>query len=142
MLTVHVSYELTEYLQVLIDFLPLAKSRRAIAAGKRSTALAPLHWHERLLVRALGSVAFIVKSRLIGACTFTIGAQGITRASKRGLLEVPWSEVAQVHKLSSSYLVEKSNGAMPIPFRVFSGEQRQALESLAGPKLVAHHAET
>ena len=142
MLTVHVSYKRAEYLQVLIDFLPQAKLRRAIAAGKNPTSLAPLRWHERQLVRALGSIAFAVKSYRMGACTFSIDGQGVSRASKTGLLQVPWSDIIQVHKLSSAYLVEKSNGAMPIPFRVFSADQQLALEALAGTRLSVCNHET
>src|SRR6185436_802390 len=135
MLTVHVSYNLAEYLQVLNDFLPQAKHRRAFAAGKQPAPMAPLRWHEKQLVRVLGSLAFAVKSYRIGACTFQIDSHGVSRESKTGLLQVPWSEITQVHKLSSAYLVENSNGAMPIPFRVFTAEQQLALEALAGTKL-------
>jgi hypothetical protein len=142
MLTVHVTYKLAEYLQVLNDFLPQMKLRRAIAAGKQPAPVTPLRWYERQLVCALGSLAFAIKSYRIGACTFQIDSHGVSRESKTGLLQVPWSEITQVHKLSSAYLVEKSNGAMPIPFRVFTAEQQLALEALAGARLAVRIRET
>lgn len=43
---------------------------------------------------------------------------------------MPWSEVLRVHRLSQAYLVEKAEGAMPLPFRCFTPAQRQAFEGI------------
>lgn len=134
---VRVDYRLGEYLQVLQDFVPVALARKAAQAGNGKHGVRPLKWHQLIMMRFVGTLAFIYKSARVGACTFEVTSSEISRSSKSGVLRLPWSDVTQVYRLSGSYLIEKSAGAMPIPFRVLNESNQRLLESLAGSKLVA-----
>ena len=56
--------------------------------------------------------------------------RALVRRNKTGSTEMPWSEVLRVHRLSQAYLVEKAEGAMPLPYRCFTQAQRHAFESI------------
>ena len=139
MLNVPVSYRLQEYLQVLFDFAPLEHHRRAVLSGKAAPDGRPksLTWLTKGTLYVVGSAAYFYKVNKVGACNFQVHAGGIDRTSKGGTLKTSWAEVTQVSVLSGSYLVQKSNGAMPIPFRCMNATEREEFEVLARQKLVA-----
>jgi hypothetical protein len=83
---------------------------------------------------------FFLKSRRVGVCTFTLSSEGVARSAKGGTFTVPWSHIKAVQKYESSYLIDTGDGAMPIPFRVLSGDQRRAVETWAGSLLVGQAA--
>jgi hypothetical protein len=53
-----------------------------------------------------------------------------------GKLCVEWHEVLSVNTLRGAYLIRKSDGAMPIPFRCMSNQDRTEFERFAKEKLV------
>ena len=145
MLNVAVSYRLHEYLQVLFDFVPLEHHRRAVLSGKESSDGRPksLTWLTKGAIYVVGSAAYFYKVNQVGACNFQVHAGGVDRTSKGGTLKTSWAEVTQVSVLSGAYLVQKSNGAMPIPFRCMNAAERQEFESFAHQKLfVVPHSGT
>lgn len=137
MIKVTVEYGLSEYLRVLHDFIPLARRRIVEKKGEKLKTVDRIRWYERAFINTAGTVAFFVKSRRIGTCSFDIDAHAISRTSRRGVLQVPWVEISQVYKLSAAYLVEKSDGAMPIPFRVFNEAQKAEFEAFVHDKLLS-----
>lgn len=90
----------------------------------------------RVALAGIASVAFVVKTRRLGACRFEIDAGGLRRTTRRGASDVPWERVKAVHVYRPGYLVELQHGAVPIPFRVLDPSQRAAFEAFAGPRLV------
>ena len=136
-LNVTVRYRLKEYLQVLYDFAPMEHHRRAVLCGKAKPGQPKrITWPMKGLLIAVGSVAFLYKASTAGTCRFKISSASIERSSKGGTLQTAWPEVISVLRLSSAYLVQKSNGAMPIPFRCMGQEQIAEFEQFAGSKLV------
>ena len=73
---------------------------------------------------------FLVKKRRMPVCEFTIDKHHIARKTKDGRLLVAWSDIVAIHVYSQGYLVEKNNGAMPLPFRCLSPEEASALRIL------------
>jgi hypothetical protein len=133
MLTIPVEYRLAEYLAVVIEMLPAIKAARK--AGKPLHALpqatsSTTSAFEKALVAPLAAAAFLYKRHKLGICIFGIDATGVRRRSKADELFVSWSDVKAVFRLTNAYLVAKEGGAMPIPYRCLSGEQRARLEEL------------
>jgi YcxB-like protein len=123
-----VRYRLAEYVAFATD------DARSTDAFVRDAA----RWKQRIFAGALGVLAvgaFVWKSHRIGRCTFKIDAHGIERTSKRGTSSVPWSRVQAVRVYRRGYVVELSQGAVPVPFRVLTQEAQRAFEHLAGPLL-------
>lgn len=61
---------------------------------------------------------------------FTVSPAGIRRRSPSSDVLVVWSRVLAVHRLSSAWLVELGEGAMPILHRVLTPAMRARLEIL------------
>lgn len=80
---------------------------------------------------------FWYKIRKVGRCTFVIDEDGVERTSKLGVGRTPWSDVVTVHRLSQAYLVEKSKGALPLPYRCLDAGQTLALENFFQVKKLA-----
>jgi hypothetical protein len=133
-----VKYRLREYLQVLSDFVPIERHRREQLNGKsKSDNPKKMTWLTKSLLFTVGSVAYFYKVIVVGKCSFTINADGVKRMSKGGTLNADWSEVVEVLKLSGVYLIQKANGAMPIPFRCMTNEECAEFERFAGSKLAS-----
>ena len=98
-------------------------------------------WFERAVISLLATPVFLYKRASVGTCVFRVDGEQIERKSKTGTLTKPWSSVVLVHRLSGAYLVELEHGAMPLPYRCFSPEQRSAFESFVpeGKLGVARH---
>jgi hypothetical protein len=123
-----VRYRLVEYVAFAVD------DAHATDVFVRNAA----RWKQRIFAGALGVLAvgaFVRKSHRIGRCTFKIDAHGIERVSKRGRSSVPWSRVQAVRVYRRGYVVELSQGAVPVPFRVLTPDARRAFERLAGSRL-------
>lgn len=88
-----------------------------------------------LLFSALAAVAFPLKMRRVGTCTFTIDDDGLRRRSKDGQVSVSWDDVLYIHRYEPGYLIEKGHGAFPIPYRCLDAAQRRDLDAL-----IAAHA--
>jgi hypothetical protein len=137
-LRVIVNYRLREYLQVLADFVPIELHRRAQRSGKaKSNQPKKLTWLTKGLLFTIGSAAYVYKVNRVGKCSFQIDSEGVKRVSKDGTLHAEWSEVVEVLKLSRAYLIQKTSGAMPIPFRCMTDDECAEFEHLAGSKLAS-----
>jgi hypothetical protein len=79
----------------------------------------------------LCSTDFLYKKLRVGACTFEFNTEGFKRTSRGHEMKVQWSEVAAVHQLSQAYVIELEEGAIPVPYRVFSLQERASFEALA-----------
>jgi len=86
------------------------------------------------LLVILATFLFFMKSWRIGRCRFIIDKSQISRQSKGGTVSVPWSELISVHRFERGWLLDKGNGAMPIPFRVLTTAQRQFMSELIDSK--------
>ncbi len=126
--TFSVTYQLKEYLEVV------RAHARALQLSKKVSRFKNLR--DEAIIATFGTVMFFYKTWRVGACTFTLNNDGVTRASKGGAFTIPWSSVEAVRKYDSSYLIDTADGAMPIPFRVLSADQKRAIESWAGIQLV------
>ncbi len=73
---------------------------------------------------------FLYKVLRVGRCKFSIGETEIVRVSKDGTLKCSWTDVVEVKRLALAYLVMKGDGAMPLPYRCFSSEQRSRFDDL------------
>jgi len=127
---VAVEYQLEEYKQVLRDFIPLHYA----AKGQQPNRYLPWNWHitEKVLFAMFIPLVFWLKKARVGTCEFTFSQAWISRASAAGTGARSWPEVKAVHHLSAAYLIElTAGGAMPIPYRVFTTEQRAVFEQLA-----------
>jgi hypothetical protein len=112
-----VEYRLREYLA----FLRAHLVRLRPAAG-RSTVL---------LLYAGGCIAFWIKRRRMGRCTFTFDEAGIRRRSRRGESASSWIDVVALHDDAVGLSFEKKTGAYPIPARCLTPLQRQRVLDVA-----------
>lgn len=111
-----VSYRLPEYREFVFEHL-------------RHQGKQPGHLGRRF-ISILASVAFLAKRAKMPLCSFVIDQTGIRRRTAAGELSIPWSRVTEVHHFSPGYLIEKERGAVPIPYRCLSENQRSAIEAL------------
>ncbi len=128
--SVDVSYQLREYLSVVLDFSQYMGGVRSPdafvhpllpRAAPRGTILTV-----GLVLAAIP--VFCYKVMRIGRCRFDFSESGLVRNSRNRVLEVPWTEVLYVYSLSEAYFIMKRAGAIPIPYRCLSASQQQELE--------------
>ena len=138
---VKVAYQLGEYLSVLLDFLPFALTAKKLSKPVREveTPTVSAGLLTRISVWVVAPVVFFYKLARLGACNFSFHDKGFSRQSKRGTLDVQWDEIERVFRFSRAYLFVKKQGAMPVPYRCLTPDQRTGLESLLA--LVGHGAE-
>lgn len=111
-----VSYQFAEYRIFVLDHLHQLKGRRAGVFG-------------RLLVTLIAAPMFYLKKARMPLCSFTVDASGISRRTRGGELRLPWREVTAVHRYAPGYLIEKSGGAVPIPYRCLTETQRSSVDA-------------
>ena len=133
-----VTYELREYMSIVRDYGVWHQATEGGKTEATPNARGPLHRiYHMATVYLLAPPIFLLKKRAVGECRFSVDREGITRRSKSGDVALPWNEVLRVHRLSEAYLVEKSEGAMPLPYRVFTQVQRAVFESIITASNVA-----
>jgi hypothetical protein len=124
-ITFSVSYTLNEYLSFVQEHAAAVLAKQAGAKGKLPRSKPSLL--SRGLISIFASVMFFFKKRRMPICEFTIDEQRIVRNTALGQLVVLWPEIVAIHRYSQGYLVEKCNGAMPLPFRCLSPQQASVL---------------
>jgi len=142
-ITIDVGYRLGEYLSIVWDFAQYASSVKS-----RGAVVHPLSKQDRSVgtaakagIALIAIPVFFYKILRVGRCQFSVAESGLTRQSKGGrVLQVPWPEVRYVYPLSQAYLVAKSAGAMPIPYRCLTGSQREQLDGFFANLNAARHA--
>ena len=126
-----VSYGLREYISFVRDF---GVWHQATEGGKTEFIPSKRGAYARFIhtatVYLLAPPIFIMKKRAVGDCKFNINDSRVLRQSKNGDIELPWSQVLRVHRLSQAYLVQEEQGAMPIPYRAFTPEQLKQFECI------------
>lgn len=126
MLEFSVSYSLSEYLSIVQDHAPSALAAYYSQRGK------PLRRMPRLLNCLLipaASVVFYFKKRRMPVCDFTISSERIERVTQDGVLEIPWSDVVAVQRYTRGYVIQKSKGSVPLPYRCLSRDKTKLLEA-------------
>lgn len=132
-----VSYQLGEYKSIVSEYI-LSRRNKKIRQKSSSTKVASkLPWSIRLAFVVFVPLIFWYKIRKVGQCAFVIDEDGVERTSKLGVGRTPWSDVVTVHRLSQAYLVEKSKGALPLPYRCLDAGQTLALENFFQVKKLA-----
>jgi hypothetical protein len=127
-----VRYRLREYLAIVGEYLP----RRLLELQRSRAKARPrrLGWGARLIlalmVPLVGGPLFLLKRRRMPVCRFTIDAERIRREAGGRVLSVPWADVVAVHRLAGAWMIDKGDGAMPLPFRCLGAAQREAFERL------------
>jgi len=130
--TVTVDYQLREYLSVVWDFAqyvgkarrhrdivhPLPKQEKGVGAFTKAG------------LAIVATPAFFYKVFRVGRCEFTFTELGITRKSKARTVQATWQDIHYIYPLSQAFLIAKAVGAMPVPYRCFSSDQRELLEGL------------
>ena len=131
-----VVYRLPEYLAILREAVRARMRSGAPSSGEGDGGRPSLASRVALgvLLGAVGTPVFLLKKRRMPVCRFTVDATGITRRSADGRLQVAWRDVAAVHRLHTAWLVDKGDGALPIPHRCLDAVQTAAFERL----LVSH----
>lgn len=123
-----VSYRLGEYLEFVRARVATALLEHASRSGKGTSRLqACFVW---CLLSVIGTVSFFYKTLRVGTCHFQIYARQIVRRSRTGTVVVPWSAIVAVDRYAPGYLLAGAKGAIPIPFRVLSGDERKTLEGI------------
>ncbi len=126
-----VSYGLREYISFVRDF---GVWHQATEGGKTEFIPSKRGAYARFIhtatVYLLAPPIFIMKKRAVGDCKFNINDSRVLRQSKNGEIELPWTQVLRVHRLSQAYLVQEEKGAMPIPYRAFTPQQLKQFESI------------
>ncbi|SEK65788.1 YcxB-like protein [Roseateles sp. YR242] len=115
---ISVRYHLREYLELVREHLPTALRER----GKKSD---PIGLGNRLMLVVLVPPIFLFKKWRVGDCLFEVGADGITRRSRRGQLHVSWRDITAIRRYGNAYLVVTKRGALPLPYRCFSAVERK-----------------
>jgi len=129
---IHVAYRLPEYLSTVLEYAPYAITGKKQGVSPNSV-VAPTEQISRLArgtIKTVSSIGFFYKKSRVGDCIFAFDSEGLSRQSKMGKLAVPWTKVERVFRLSQAYLFAKKRGAMPVPYRCLSLEQRASLEEL------------
>jgi hypothetical protein len=121
-----VIYSLREYLSIVQEHAPIALAARNSQRGKPLTRTPKLL---NVLLIPLASVAFFFKKRRMPICHFTISDERIKRVTQDGVLEIPWTDIVAVHRYKQGYLVQKSKGAVPLPYRCLTVVQTKMLET-------------
>lgn len=132
-----VSYQLGEYRSMVSEHLLFRHNRRLREKSPNARISFRLPLSTRLAFVVLVPLIFWNKVRKVGRCTFLIDEQGVQRTSKLGTGRVPWADVVTVHRLSRAYLVEKRNGALPLPYRCLDERQKADLEEFLKQEGVA-----
>ncbi len=114
-------YGLGEYRSVLREHVPVVLRERGEGI---KTAGRGLRW----LIAIVATPLFFYKKWRVGDCHFTIDAKGLTRASRGRPLTVAWEEIVTIRRYRAAYLVEIERGAMPLPYRCFSADERRRFE--------------
>jgi hypothetical protein len=129
-LNVKVDLHLDEYKQIARDFIPVHYAQK----DRSPNPYYPWNWPivEKALFAVFVPLLFRWKKSKVGVCKFTFSEVGLTRHSEVGEASRGWEEILEVHELSTAYLIQlKAGGAMPVPYRVFTPEQRSQFESFA-----------
>ena len=112
-----VTYEFDEYRQFAIEH----------GSGRSGK---PFGRVGRMLISLVALPVFLFKASKVGRCSFNIGAAEIVRTSNVGELRIFWTDVIAVHRYTPGLLIEKRQGAVPIPYRCLTPPQRASLEAL------------
>ena len=111
-----VSYQLGEYCQFALEH-----------GGH--IARKPFGFFGRAFLSVIAVPVFLLKAARVGRCSFNIDIAGVVRISKGGELRIPWGKVTAVHRYTPGLLIEKIGGAVPIPYRCLTSEQRASLDA-------------
>jgi hypothetical protein len=114
-------YGLGEYLAVLREHLLIVLRERGEGRRKAGRGL-------RWLIAVVATPLFLYKKWRVGDCHFTIDATGLTRGSRGRPVSVAWNEIVAIRRYRAAYLVEIERGAMPLPYRCFSADERRRFE--------------
>jgi len=121
-----VSYSLREYLSFVRDYLPDGLAEMAAQGKSRGVSARVV----RPFALVGAAVAFFFKKRRMPVCDFTIDEAGIRRATRDGVLVIPWNEVRRVYRYTEGYLVREHRGAVALPYRCFSPDMKANMERL------------
>ncbi|MDG4554287.1 MAG: YcxB family protein [Candidatus Competibacter sp.] len=126
-----VSYGLREYISFVRDF---GVWHQATEGGKTDFVPSKRGVYARFVhtatVYLLAPPIFIMKKRAVGNCKFNINESRVLRQSRNGDIELHWTQVRRVHRLSQAYLIQEEQGAMPLPYRAFTPQQLQQFEGI------------
>ena len=125
--SIKVSYRLPEYLSIVWEHAPTAISTLVHAKDQAAQSKAITLLLARLAITAVSVPMFFYKISRVGQCQFDFTESGVTRISKLGELQTPWSEVKHVYALSRAFLIVKPQGGMPVPYRCMSPAQHEQL---------------
>jgi hypothetical protein len=126
-ITFSVTYQLPEYLATGEENSLNHIAKQAREKGRKPPTKLPVY--ARWLLRLVATLAFRYKISKVGTCEFTINAQSIRRKSKMGELVIPWADVIAIEPLTLALLLEKGQGAVMLPWRCMTPEQRATLQN-------------
>lgn len=125
-----VFYQLGEYKSMVFEYILSRRNKRIRQKSSNARIASKLPWSIRIIFTILVPLVFLYKIRKVGRCTFVIDEDAVQRTCKLGVLRIPWPDVVTVHRLSRAYLIEKTKGAVPLPYRCLDKEQTMGIENL------------
>lgn len=81
MFSIYVDYQLSEYIKILKEFVPILLARENKKSGKNTKGI---KWYQLILLYMIAPPAFFYKKLRVGNCTFEFDSIGIERQSKTG----------------------------------------------------------
>lgn len=126
-----VSYGLCECMSFVRDFGAWHQATEGGKTELQSSTRSPLaRFVHTATLYLIAPPIFVVKKHAVGNCEFSIDEHRIVRRSKSADVALLWRDVVRVHRLTRAYLVQKEQGALPLPYRAFTALQIQQFESI------------
>lgn len=126
-----VSYGLCEYMSFVRDFGAWHQATEGGKTELQSSTRRPLaRFVHTATLYLIAPPIFVAKKHAVGDCEFRIDEHRIVRHSKSADVELLWRDVVRVHRLTQAYLVQKEQGALPLPYRAFTALQLQQFERI------------
>lgn len=119
----NVIYTRKEYLSIVTDFA-LADIREQSKKKNPEKKITSNFWFVKKLIRFVGSIVFYKKKRKLPYCEFTFSPENFTRKTVFGTEEMEWSDILIIREFSEGMIIFMKDGAMPIPYRCISEEEK------------------
>jgi hypothetical protein len=126
---VSVKYSLDDYYKIIADHVPNAVRENS----RKSSALGA--WITCKVVPTISCLVAVLNGKLKPTYHFTVSSEGVRRSGGARELFVTWSEIKKVRNYGTNFFMElEKGGALPLPYRFLSKEQRDILDNAFRPE--------
>lgn len=124
---VTVKYSLSDYYKIISNHVPYAVQENP----KKSSPIGA--WLIRKVVPTISCIVAIANGKLKPSYHFTVSPEGVRRSGGKREMLVPWSDIVKVRNYGTNFFIElKRGGALPLPYRFLTHEQRDVLNRAFG----------